>query len=119
MDTPTARSVTITVRPEDLEDQSKPDENHYVWAYHIRIQNQGQQIVQFLTRYWQNVDCTGRTQEVRGPGGLGAQTVLRPGERCTSRSSTPLSIPSGCMLDRSQITTNPRYRVHGGPQTVS
>src|SRR3546814_2474541 len=88
MYTQPTRSVTITVRPEYLEDQSKPDENHYVWAYHIRIQNQGQQIVQLLTRYWKIVDCAGRTQEVRGPGVVGEQPVLRPGESFEYSSGT-------------------------------
>ena len=106
MYTQTTRSVTITVRPEYLEDQSKPDENHYVWAYHIRIQNQGQQIVQLLTRYWKIVDCAGRTQEVRGPGGVGEQPVLRPGESFEYSSGTPLSTPSGFMVGSYQMTTD-------------
>src|SRR3546814_42806 len=105
MYTQTTRSVTITVRPEYLEDQSKPDENHYVWAYHIRIQNQGQQIVQLLTRYWKIVDCAGRTQEVRGPGVVGEQPVLRPGESFEYSSGTPLSTPSGFMVGSYQMTT--------------
>jgi len=102
----TTRSVTITVRPEYLEDQSKPDENHYVWAYHIRIENHGTRTVQLLTRYWRIVDSTGRTQEVRGPGVVGEQPVLHPGESFEYSSGTPLSTPSGIMVGSYQMTTD-------------
>ncbi len=102
----TTRSVTITVRPEYLEDQSKPDENHYVWAYHIRIENHGTRTVQLLTRYWRIVDSTGRTQEVRGPGVVGEQPVLHPGESFEYSSGTPLSTPSGIMVGSYEMTTD-------------
>ena len=105
MYTKTTRSVTITVRPEYLEDQSKPDENHYVWAYHIRIDNQGEQTVQLLTRYWRIVDSAGRAHEVRGPGVVGEQPVLKPGESFEYSSGTPLATPSGFMVGTYQMTT--------------
>ncbi|MFN4090118.1 MAG: Co2+/Mg2+ efflux protein ApaG [Alphaproteobacteria bacterium] len=105
MYTKTTRSVAITVRPEYLEDQSRPDENHYVWAYHIRIENQGDQTVQLLTRYWRIVDSTGRAQEVRGPGVVGEQPVLGPGESFEYSSGTPLSTPSGFMVGSYRMST--------------
>ena len=101
----TTRSVTVTVRPEYLEDQSKPEENHYVWAYHIRIENQGQDTVQLLTRYWRIVDSTGRAQEVRGAGVVGEQPVLKPGESFEYSSGTPLATPSGFMGGTYQMKT--------------
>ena len=60
------RDIKVTVKPFYLEDQSAPDENHFVWAYHVKIENNGIQTVQLRTRYWQITDADGRVQEVRG-----------------------------------------------------
>lgn len=51
----TTRSITVTVEPEFLDDQSDPDEHRFVWAYHVRIENQGTQTVQLKSRYWRIV----------------------------------------------------------------
>ena len=64
----TTRSIRVQVQPTFLEDQSSPDENYYVWAYRVRIENQGGETVQLLNRYWKITDAGGRVQEVRGPG---------------------------------------------------
>jgi ApaG protein len=92
------RSIKITVKPVYLEDQSSPAENHYVWAYHIRIENEGSRTVQLINRYWRITDALGRTQEVRGAGVVGEQPVLRPGETFEYTSGTPLSTPTGFMV---------------------
>ena len=92
------RSIKITVKPVYLEDQSSPSENHYVWAYHIRIDNEGSRTVQLINRYWRITDALGRTQEVRGAGVVGEQPVLHPGETFEYTSGTPLSTPTGFMV---------------------
>ncbi|MCW8835931.1 MAG: Co2+/Mg2+ efflux protein ApaG, partial [Rhodospirillales bacterium] len=92
-------------RPEYLEDQSDPEENRYVWAYHVRIENRGEQTVQLLTRYWRITDAFGRTQEVRGPGVVGEQPVLEPGDSFEYTSGTPLNTPSGFMGGAYQMET--------------
>jgi ApaG protein len=94
----TTRSIKVTVKPFYLEDQSSPAENHYVWAYHVRIENQGPEIVQLRRRHWRITDGLGRVQEVRGPGVVGEQPVLKPGEAYEYTSGTPLSTPSGIMV---------------------
>jgi len=76
----TTRSIKVTVEPFYLEDQSSPVEDHYVWAYHVRIENRGRETVQLRSRYWRITDNRGQVQEVRGPGVVGEQPVLRPGE---------------------------------------
>ncbi len=93
----TTKSITVTVRPVYLEEQSEPDENHFVWAYHIRIENEGEETVQLLNRYWRITDAKGRVQEVRGAGVVGEQPVLEPGEFFEYTSGTPLGTPSGFM----------------------
>ena len=94
----TTRSIRVTVEPIYLDDQSAPEDNHYVWAYHVRIENEGQQTVQLVNRYWQITDALGQVQEVRGAGVVGEQPVLEPGGSFEYTSGTPLPTPSGIML---------------------
>jgi ApaG protein len=94
----TTQSIRVTVKPIYLEEQSSPDENHFVWAYQVRIENLGEETVQLINRYWQITDSTGRSQEVRGAGVVGEQPTLRPGESFEYTSGTPLTTPSGIMV---------------------
>jgi ApaG protein len=99
-------SIKVTVKPVYLEDQSSPSENHYVWAYHIRIENEGNRTVQLINRYWRITDALGRVQEVRGAGVVGEQPVLRPGESFEYTSGTPLSTPTGFMVGAYEMETS-------------
>src|SRR3954452_9160019 len=101
----TTRSIKVTVRPFYLEDQSSPTDNHYVWAYQVRIENYGGETVQLRRRYWRITDALGRIQEVRGPGVVGEQPVLAPGEAFEYTSGTPLPTPSGIMVGRYEMET--------------
>jgi ApaG protein len=93
----TTHSIRVTVNPIYLEDQSDPEEDHYVWAYQVEIENLGADVVQLLSRHWQITDSNGRVQEVRGVGVVGEQPVLNPGESFNYTSGTPLPTPSGIM----------------------
>ena len=93
----TTQSVEITVRPFYLDEQSEPEKNHFVWGYHVMIHNQGGDTVQLLSRYWRITDALGKTEEVRGPGVVGEQPVLAPGESFEYTSGCPLSTSSGIM----------------------
>ena len=101
----TTRSIEVSVEPFFLDDQSSPDESHYVWAYHVSIRNLGGETVQLLNRYWQITDGLGRVQEVRGPGVVGEQPVLKPGESFEYTSGCPLSTPSGIMVGSYEMAT--------------
>jgi ApaG protein len=101
----TTRSIRIVVRPTYLEDQSSPAESHYVWAYHVRIENQGGETVQLRTRYWRITNALGQIKEVRGPGVVGEQPVLEPGDSFEYTSGTPLGTPSGIMVGTYQMET--------------
>jgi ApaG protein len=102
----TTRSISITVEPTYLEDRSSPTDNQYVWAYHVRIENSGGETVQLLHRYWRITDAHGRVQEVRGPGVVGEQPVLKPGDSFEYTSGTPLPTPSGIMVGAYQMETD-------------
>ena len=95
--TAVTRSLRVTVRAFYLADQSDPEEGRHVWAYRVRITNEGRETVQLLKRSWSITDGMGRTQHVRGDGVVGEQPVLEPGEAFEYTSGTPLSTPSGFM----------------------
>ncbi len=91
------RDVRVSVRSFYLDDQSRPDDAHFVWAYRVRIENRGREPVQLLRRTWHITDARGRTQYVHGEGVVGEQPVLEPGETFEYTSGTPLDTPSGFM----------------------
>jgi ApaG protein len=93
----TTHAVRVTVNPVYLDEQSSPEEDHYIWAYQVEIENLGADIVQLLTRHWRITDSLGRVQEVQGAGVVGEQPVLKPGESFRYTSGTPLPTPSGIM----------------------
>ena len=105
MYTETTRSIQVTVQPIYLEEQSAPDEQRFVWAYHVRIENQGPETVQLRTRHWRITDGFGRIQEVKGAGVVGEQPMLGPGESFEYTSGTPLPTPSGFMVGTYQMET--------------
>jgi ApaG protein len=94
----TTHDITVTVVPSFLEDDSAPDRDYYFWAYSIEITNVGRRRVQLISRHWKITDSAGRVQDVRGPGVVGEQPVLEPGESFRYTSGAPLRTPSGIML---------------------
>ncbi len=96
--TATTRGVQVSVRAFFLEDQSRPGEGQYMWAYRITIANNGRETVQLLRRTWHITDARGRTIQVRGEGVIGEQPILEPGEAFEYTSGTPLDTPSGFMV---------------------
>lgn len=101
----TTRSITVTVRPFYLKEHSSPGDNHYVWAYHVKIENRGSETVQLRRRHWEITDGLGRRQEVRGPGVVGEQPILAPGESFEYTSSCPLPTSSGIMVGDYEMET--------------
>ena len=92
------RKIEVTVTPEFLADRSAPRENYFFWAYTIEIANRGAEAVQLKSRHWRITDAHGRMQEVRGPGVVGEEPVLEPGESFEYTSGVPLPTPSGFMV---------------------
>jgi ApaG protein len=99
-------SIKISVNPVFLEEQSDPDDFHYVWAYHVCIENQRTDTVQLMTRRWHITDSQGRINEVRGEGVVGEKPILKPGETYEYTSGAPLSTPSGFMVGSYQMIDN-------------
>jgi ApaG protein len=93
----TTRGITVSVEPDFLEDESAPLRDYYFWAYSVEIVNEGQETVQLLARHWRITDANGHLQEVRGPGVVGEQPTLEPGDSFRYTSGVPLRTPSGIM----------------------
>ena len=100
------RNIEVMVRPEYLADRSSPATGEYFWAYTIEITNRGDETVQLRTRHWRITDGMGRKQEVRGPGVVGKQPVLGPGETFSYTSGCPLSTPDGTMQGTYTMVTS-------------
>lgn len=96
--------IVVKVRPSFLAGQSDPDENRWVWAYQVEIVNLTPAPVQLVARRWLITDGLGRTEEVRGPGVVGEQPVIRPGDSYSYASGCPLSTPSGSMAGAYTMT---------------
>lgn len=93
----TTRSICVTVRPIYLHEHSSTEENHFVWAYRVQIENYGDDTVQLLNRYWHVEDANGKINEVRGPGVVGEHPVIGPGETYEYGSFTHLPTTTGKM----------------------
>ncbi len=93
----TTHGIQITVTPKYLADRSSAQDARYFWAYTIEIVNKSAVTVQLKTRYWKITDALGKLEEVRGPGVVGEQPVLKPGERFEYTSGVPLTTPTGMM----------------------
>jgi ApaG protein len=91
------QDVVVRVKPAFLDEESSPEENRYIWAYHVEIENRGKRTLQLMTRHWHITDREGRVQEVNGSGVVGQNPVLKPGGRFEYTSGCPLNAPSGMM----------------------
>jgi len=91
------RKIEVTVTPRFVSERSSPGNGYFFWAYTINIANLGRETVQLKTRHWRITDANGRLQEVKGPGVVGEEPTLKPGESFEYTSGVPLPTPSGFM----------------------
>lgn len=91
------RGVRVHVQPEFLPDQSSPEDKVWVHAYHVTITNEGADTVQLVSRHWVITNGDGKEEHVRGPGVVGFQPVLAPGESFQYSSGCPLDTCVGSM----------------------
>lgn len=100
------KGIEVVVEPYYLEEQSDPDDDRYVWGYRIVISNFSQEAVRLISRYWHITDQNGQVDEVTGPGVIGEQPHLGPGDTYEYSSGCPLDTPSGVMFGRYQMETD-------------
>jgi len=96
--------IRVEVMSRYVPEQSKPQEDVWVFQYTVRITNQGEQTVQLISRHWIITDALEHVEEVQGPGVVGEQPVLAPGESFQYSSWCPLKTPVGMMHGTYQMT---------------
>lgn len=89
--------IRVAVESQYLPERSSPRTRQYVFAYTVRIGNEGQEAAQLRTRHWIITDGNGNVQEVRGEGVVGKQPALAPGESFEYTSGCVLETPHGTM----------------------
>ena len=111
----TTRNIRVVAVPFFVDSESRPDEHHFFWGYKIELENQGEDQVKLISRYWHITDARGNIEEVRGPGVVGDQPVLAPGETFSYESGCPLSTPSGIMSGHYnfQLTSDDEGEIEG------
>lgn len=100
------QGIRVTVRSAFIPERSDPDRPLYFFAYRIRISNEGPVATKLLTRHWIITDGTGAVEEVQGPGVVGEQPLLMPGEAFEYTSACPLPTPVGTMHGTYQMLTS-------------
>jgi ApaG protein len=96
--------IRVTVSTAYVPSQSSPAARRYVFSYTVRIANEGGEIVQLRTRHWIITNGAGKIEEVRGPGVVGQQPVLKPGEH--------FEYTSGCVLETPRGSMHGTYQMH-------
>lgn len=99
------RGIAVRIATDFLPEESSQARSLWVWSYTVEIENRGSQAVQLVSRHWIITDGLNRTEEVRGPGVVGAQPDLRPGEAFRYTSACPLPTPSGLMRGSYRMVT--------------
>jgi ApaG protein len=90
-------NVRVEVESLYAPEHSQPFQNQWFFHYTVRITNEGESTVQLLSRHWIITDATGHIEEVKGPGVVGEQPVLQPGETFQYTSGIPLRTNAGVM----------------------
>ena len=115
------RGIRVRVESEYAPDRSDPAKNQWFFLYTVTIANEGPETVQLVTRHWIVTDGTGQVEEFRGPGVVGKQPTLRPGESFEYTSGCPLKTPFGLMEGTYQMVTESgeRFDAKIAPFTLS
>jgi ApaG protein len=101
--TAVTEGIRVSVTSAYVPEQSAPKARRYVFAYTVKIANEGTQPAQLKTRHWVITDGSGKVEEVRGPGVVGQQPLLRPGEHFEYTSGCVLQTPRGEMRGTYQM----------------
>jgi ApaG protein len=99
------RRIRVHVQARYSPDHSHPGSSRWFFLYTITISNEGEETVQLISRHWVITDATGHVDEVRGPGVVGQQPVLEPGQSFEYTSGCPLSSPYGSMRGTFHMVT--------------
>ena len=93
----TTNSVSITVKPAPIEEQSNPEQGVFAFSYNIKIENLGADTVQLIERHWVINSGSSLFDEVVGPGVVGMQPILEQGDKFEYTSGAVIEDPFGSM----------------------
>jgi ApaG protein len=93
----TSLGIRVQVRSAYVPERSVPAQGRYFFAYMVRISNVGSETAQLVSRRWVITDADGDVETVEGPGVVGEQPTLAPGESFEYTSYCPLTTPFGSM----------------------
>jgi ApaG protein len=96
-------TIDVRVQTRFVPDQSKPDDNRYVFAYTVTLRNEGSLPARLITRHWVITDANGKIDEVRGDGVVGEQPWIRPGDDYEYTSGAVLETAVGTMVGSYQM----------------
>lgn len=99
------RDILVEVRPQYLEHESRPEISQFLFSYNVTIFNQSHKTLQLISRHWIITDGNGKVEEVKGPGVIGEQPILKPGQSHSYQSFCPLRTPTGNMRGTYQMLT--------------
>jgi ApaG protein len=95
--TQTTQSIVVSVTPTPIDEETRPEERIFAFAYTVRIENKSDQTVQLMERHWLIESADEQIGEVVGPGVVGLQPILEPGQHFEYTSSTVIKDPVGSM----------------------
>jgi len=93
----TTREIRVSAESMYQREYSIPDKRQFVYAYRIRIGNEGSAPVKLLSRTWEVIDGTGDRRLVEGEGVVGQQPVIMPGQFHEYTSWVQFETPIGAM----------------------
>jgi len=93
----TTKNIRVSVRAQYDHRRSNPAQSQWFFLYTVSIANESHDTVQLISRHWVITDGMGEVQEVQGPGVIGEQPVLEPGQSFEYTSGCPLTTPFGAM----------------------
>jgi len=102
----TTRGIRIQVHARYVPERSEPDQRQWFFVYHVRISNEGTETARLVSRHWMITDANGHVEEVKGPGVVGKQPLLAPGEAFEYTSFCPLPTSFGTMHGTYQMVTD-------------
>jgi ApaG protein len=117
----TTRNVRVSVQAKYDPSRSNPQQSQWFFLYTVKISNEGQDTVQLISRHWIITDGMEHVEEVRGPGVVGNQPVLKPGQSFEYTSGCPLTTPFGLMHGTYQMVNqgDEKFDIEIAPFTLT
>lgn len=116
----TTRNVRVRVQAQYDPSRSSPNQSQWFFLYTVSIKNEGPETVQLISRHWIITDAMGKIEEVKGPGVVGNQPVLVPGQSFEYTSGCPLTTPFGSMHGTYQMVgrSDEKFDIEIAPFTL-